>query len=51
MASSMPTADITDLSWCAFVEKIDKTRYPELVTYMKERRLYINEEIIVEEDE
>lgn len=51
IADSMATDDVTELSWIDFVEKIDKNRYPELVTYMKERRLYINEEITVEEDD
>jgi len=44
IALSMSTEDITELlSWCAFVEKIDKTKHLELVMYLKERRLYINE--------
>jgi hypothetical protein len=47
----MATGEITELSWIDFVEKIDKSRYPELITYMKERRLYINDEIIVEEED
>lgn len=34
-----------------FVERIDKNRYPELIRYMKERRLYINEIITVEEED
>jgi hypothetical protein len=51
MASSMETDNVTDLNWCSFVEGIDKSRYPELVAYLKERRLYINEEIITGEED
>jgi hypothetical protein len=43
----MATDDVTELSWIDFVEKIDGSRYPELVTYLKERRLYVNEKIII----
>ena len=50
-ACSMATEDITELSWIDFVERIDKIRYPELIAYMKERRLYINDEIIIEEED
>jgi hypothetical protein len=47
----MTTEDITELlSWCAFVEKIDRVKYPELVAYLKERRLYINEPVEAEGD-
>ncbi|MEM1486365.1 amidoligase family protein [Oscillospiraceae bacterium PP1C4] len=38
-------------SWSAFVESLDKTKMPELITYLKERRLYVNDPIIAEEDE
>ena len=51
LAFSTSNDNIGKLSWCDFVEQIDPDKYPELVTYMKERRLYINEEIIVEEDD
>ena len=51
MAVSMCDENIEKLSWCTFVEGIDPAKYPELVTYMKERRLYINDEITAEEDE
>ena len=51
MAVSMTTDNVTGLSWADFVERIDSSRYPELITYLKERRLYINEEITVEEED
>ena len=41
---------VRGLSWCSFIERIDGNRYPELIAYLKERRLYINEPIEVEED-
>lgn len=39
------------LSWTSFVEQIDVKAMPELVCYLKERRIYINEPILTEEDE
>ena len=35
------------LSWSEFVSGI---KYPELIQYLKERRLYVNEEITNEEE-
>ncbi len=34
---------IQQMSWTGFVEQISADEYPELITYLKERRLYINE--------
>ena len=39
--------ELQALSWSEFVSHIT---YPELIQYLKERRLYINEEINDEED-
>lgn len=39
------------LSWTSFAEQIDEKAMPELVQYLKERRIYINEPIHTEEDE
>lgn len=51
IALSMSTEDMTELlNWCDFVERIDQTKYPELIIYLKERRLYVNEPIEQEED-
>jgi hypothetical protein len=30
------------LTWTDFVAGIDRKKYPELVQYLKERRLYVN---------
>lgn len=47
VAISMSQSDLEALSWSEFVSHIE---YPELIQYLKERRLYINEEIFAEED-
>ena len=48
MAASMTDEEFTALSWPEFVSTITE---PELITYLKERRLYINEPINEEEDD
>lgn len=40
--------EIDKMSWSVFVR--DMNRYPELVQYLKERQLYINDEIFTEEE-
>ena len=47
VAVSMSEEDLEGLSWTRFVEKIN---YPELIKYLKERRLYINDEVAAEEE-
>ena len=34
-----------ELSWSEFVMRIDKTAKPELIDYLKARRLYVNENV------
>lgn len=46
-AVSMSDYEISKLSWSDFVSEITE---PELIQYLKERRLYINEEITTEEE-
>jgi len=48
VAFSMSDDEVATLSWCSFVESIDKL---ELIAYLKERRLYLNEPVDVEEDD
>lgn len=48
MAAEMTDEEFTALSWPGFVSTITE---PELITYLKERRLYINEPINEEEDD
>ena len=43
----MTDKELTQLNWCDFVAEITE---PELITYLKERRLYVNEPIECEED-
>ena len=47
VAISMSQNELEELSWSELVKMIE---YPELIQYLKERRLYINEEVTVEED-
>ena len=47
IAISMSDGELTSLNWCDFVSSIDE---PELINYLKERRLYVNEPIECEED-
>lgn len=37
--------EISKLSWSDFVLSIPTEEYPELVTYLKERRIYVNEPV------
>ena len=47
VAISMSQSELEELSWSELVKRIE---HPELIQYLKERRLYINEEVTVEED-
>lgn len=47
LAIHLTDEDIAKLSWSEFVRAIEA---PELITYLKERQLYINEDIATEED-
>lgn len=47
VAFSMSDEEIQDLSWPEFVSKITE---PELIQYLKERNLYINDKIALEEE-
>ena len=47
VAISMSESEIDEMSWSEFVGEITEK---ELIQYLKERKLYINEEIENEED-
>lgn len=47
VALTMSEEEIDGMSWSEFVHSI---KYNELIQYLKERRLYINEEIFTEEE-
>ncbi len=48
VALSMSDEDLKQLSWTTFAESC---KAPELVRYLKERQLYVNEPVSAEEDE
>ena len=37
--------ELKAMAWTTFVSGITEDRYPELVQYLKERRLYVNEPV------
>lgn len=45
VAVSLSDEEIKELSWTSIVSSIDKAKCPELITYLKERRLYVNEAV------
>lgn len=49
-ALSMSDDKFRKMSWGDFVLHIDKNKYPELIEYLKIRRLYVNEEVTAEEE-
>lgn len=38
--------EMADLTWSAFVERLDEKKVPELVQYLKRKRLYVNEAVL-----
>lgn len=48
IALNLSDADLKAMSWTTFVSGIDPDKYPELIQYLKERRLYINEPVETE---
>lgn len=50
VAITMSDDELTRLSWPEFVESISEEQYPELISYLKERRLFINEPVMVSEE-
>lgn len=51
VAISMSDLSIRNLAWSSFVANIDRVNNKELIRYLKERRLYVNEPITVDEME
>ncbi|MDR0917131.1 MAG: amidoligase family protein [Oscillospiraceae bacterium] len=49
-AISLSDAALDDLSWSDFAEQLQCESVPELITYLKERRLYVNEPVAVGEE-
>lgn len=50
VAFSLDDSELQALSWTSFVASIRQERYPELIQYLKERRLYVNEPVSEEGD-
>ena len=42
--------ELAELSWTDFVSRLTPGKHQELITYLKERRLYVNEPLAEEED-
>ena len=45
VAVSLSDAELDGLSWSGFVEQLDTDSLPELVQYLRERRLFVNEPV------
>lgn len=45
LAVSMDDYELEKLSWSEFVQRIDRASKPELIAYLKSKRLYINEDV------
>lgn len=43
--------ELRKISWTEFVTSLDENTCGELITYLKERRLYVNPPVTDEEDE
>ncbi len=50
MAITFSDTEIKSIGWTEFAESIDMQEYSELIAYLKERRLYVNEPVESEED-
>ncbi|MEG1207553.1 MAG: amidoligase family protein, partial [Angelakisella sp.] len=50
LAENLSDIELTDLSWPDFVARINPAEKPQLIQYLKERRLYINDEVPASEE-
>ena len=48
VAVSLSDSEVQDMSWFDFLDNITE---PELIQYLKERRLYVNEPVNASEEE
>ena len=51
LATNLTDIELKSVSWSDFVGSLDDSTEPELITYLKERQLYINTPITSEEDD
>ena len=49
-AVNMSDSEIKSLAWSTFVSELDKQKYPQLIKYLKERKLYVNETVEINEE-
>jgi len=50
LSVAMTDEEIKALSWTSFVSGIDGDTHPQLIAYLKERRLYTNEPVAMAEE-
>ena len=50
VASALSDDEIKNLTWTEFVSNLDEDTVPELIQYLKERRLYVNEPVDTAEE-
>ena len=50
VALSLSDDEIKALTWSKFVSMISERTMPELIQYLKERRLYVNEPVAAESE-
>jgi len=43
VAICLSDEELKAMPWTTFVSSTDAARYPELIQYLKERRLYVND--------
>ena len=51
VAVSLSDEGMAELTWTEFVSKLSPNKYPELIQYLKERRLYVNEPVNAAEED
>ena len=51
VAVSHSDEGMAELTWTEFVSRLSPDQYPELIQYLKERRLYVNEPVSAAEED
>jgi len=51
VAVSLSDEGMAELTWTEFVSRLPSDKYPELIQYLKERRLYVNEPVSAAEED
>ena len=50
VALFLSDAEVQNLTWSEFVSSLQEDKAPELIQYLKERRLYVNDPVQVSEE-